>query len=413
MTSLPMEPRTFELFVDTEGMVLPGAGVLAAFVPPSADEQGATPVVTMACDPRHDPGRPMADLTAPVMAYVREFMPDDTADAQWAVIDNYGRFFEVIADWANWPASPPAVRLEKFPGGGSVDSFFKLTGGAGEASIELLSAMLEAPLKYETTPSEEEFLGAVEAHSNLPAPGAIFQKVDAAANEGDAKKIAAAVQPDPVLSSSLINSANAARFAASAKTGSVPQAVVRLGTGFVRRIVFVAEMMARYQKGACKNFDYHGYWMNAVANGAAMRGLLEDFDLPPRMGDEAFTIGLVSGIGWLAMAETFPDFMTKYLERCEGADPVTKARAYKEIFPCPVNRVSERYLERFSFPELVREAILGHDDKSRPWFDCLARATRVANSLSPFICNPVPNTIPVPAACEEEWQRWRTLLAAA
>ena len=405
-----MEPRTFELCVDADGKTWPGKGVLVAFVPPSDDEPSATAVVAMASDPRNDPGRPMSELAASTMAYVRELMPTETAEAQWAVIDNYGRFFDATADWS---VTPLTIRLDKFPDGGSVEAFFKLTGGAGEASIELLSAMLEAPIHYETTPSEMEFLGAVEAHSNLPAPGAIFQKVDAAAHEGDAKKIASAVQPDPVLSSSLINSANAARFAAGARTGSVPQAVMRLGTGFVRRIVFVAEMMARYQKGACKPFDYHGYWMHAVATGAAMRVLLTDFDLPERMADEAFTIGLVSGIGWLAMAETFPEFMSRYLERCAGADPVTKARAYKEIFPCPVNRVSDRYLERFSFPETIRDAIMCQTENSRAWFDCLARAARVANARSPVVCSPVPTTIPVPAACQEEWQRWQSLLASA
>jgi HD-like signal output (HDOD) protein len=403
-----MEPRTFELCIDSAGVAGPGKGVLCAFVPPSEDEMHATPVVAIACDPRHDPGRPINELAPAVLAYMHLALGNDANEAQWAAVDNYGRFFEIIP---NWQTSPPMLRLEKFPDGGSVEAYFRIAGGAGEAAIELLSAMLEAPRDFDTTPTEEDFLGAIEAHSNLPAPGAIFQKVDAAAHDGDANKVAAAIQIDPVLSSSLINSANAARFGGGTKTGSVPQAVLRLGTGFVRRIVFVAEMMARYQKGACKSFDYHGYWMYTVANGAAMRALITDFGIPERMADEAFTAGLVSGIGWLAMAETFPDLMARYIERCQGADPVTKARAYREIFPCPANLVSERYLERFSFPEIIRQALIGQPLDCRSWFDCLARAARVANSLSPFICNPVPNTVPVPEACQEEWQRWRSLLS--
>lgn len=402
------EPSTFELQIGLDRLATPGKGVLVAVVPP-ADETGATPVVVLACDPRHDPGQPIADLAQPAIVFVRHALGEQVDGAVWAAIDNFGRFHEVL----NVGDMTVPIRLEKFPDGGSVDAFFRVAGAAAEATIELLSAMLEAPRDYDTTPSEEEFLGAVEAHSNLPAPGAIFQKVDAAAHEGDAKAIAAAVQPDPVLSSSLINSANAARFAAAAKTGSVPQAVVRLGTGFVRRIVFVAEMMAKYQKGACKTFDYHGYWMNAVANGAAMRGLLTDFDINERMADEAFTAGLVSGIGWLAMAETFPDMMARYLERCKNADPITKARAYREIFPCPVNLVSERYLERFNFPDTIRGAITGRVEGQRNWFDCLARATRIANALVPFVCNPVPTTIPVPDACREEWDHWRLMFAGA
>lgn len=262
------------------------------------------------------------------------------------------------------------------------------------------------------TPGMREFLDAVESHGNLPAPGAIFQKVEAAAGEGDAKTIAAVVQPDPVISLSLINSANAARFAGSGKTASVPQAVVRLGTSFVRRVVFVAEMMARYQKGVCPGFDYRGYWVNAMASGAAMKALMPAYNLPASMADEAFTTGLVSGIGWLAIAETFPGLMVKYLERCRGTDPITKALAQQEIFPCEIRRVSERYLERYDFPATVKLTVAGKTDDGRAWYDCLAQAVRVAQALSPFECVAVPTTIPVPDACREEWERWKEFVTA-
>ena len=396
------EPKTYELTLNAdESTAAPGKGVLAAYMPAAEHER---PVVAMACDPRNDPKRPITDYTRAVLHHVAADLGVDADAVLWSCIDNYGRFFELI------PTDDGQVAVERFATGLSVEAFFKVSGATGEAAIELLSAILEAPRATETTPSEAEFLDRIEAHSSLPAPGAIFNKVDAAAQDGDAKAIAAAIQPDPVLSSSLINSANAARFAASAKTGSVPQAVVRLGTTFVKRIVFVAEMMARYKKGACPAFDYRAYWMNAIANGAAMRGLMDEFELPARMADEAFTAGLVGGIGWLVIAETYPDLMTNYLERCNDVDPVTKARAYREIFPCSVAMVSARYLERFEFPDTIRQAISGQNPELRHWYDALAKAMRVANSLSPFICNTVPTTIPAPVPCQLEWEQWRHMI---
>jgi HD-like signal output (HDOD) protein len=216
-----------------------------------------------------------------------------------------------------------------------------------------------------------------------------------------------------VLSLSLINSANAARFAASGKTASVPQAVIRLGTGFVRRVVFVAEMMGRYQRGACPTFDYGHFWMNSIASGAAMKALMPNYDIAEKFADDAFTTGLVAGIGWLAIAETFPGLMTAYVERCRGADPVTKARAQREIFPCAIRQVSERYLERYSFPRHVQHAVGGKTDEGRSWYDCLAQAMRVAQALEPFECIAVPTTIPVPDACRVEWERWKSALAVS
>lgn len=405
-----MEPQTFELSVAPGGEALPGAGILVAVVPSSAD---APAVVAIACDPACDPGHPVGELAPAVIRYIQTQINVADEAPRWAVIDAWGRFNEAVPSTSELTleGQAPGIELRRFPDGISIEAFYKATGVSGEAAIELLSSLLEKPRLTDETPTEREFLEAVETHGNLPAPGAIFQKVEAAATEGDVRLIANAIQPDPVISASLINSANAARFANAGKTGSVPQAVSRLGTSFVRRVVFVAEMMARYQKGVCPAFDYRGYWMNAIATGAAMRALVPNHGISPSMADEAFTTGLVSGIGWLAVAETFPALMTKYLERCQGADPVTKARAQNEIFPCPIRRVAERYLERFEFPEIISSTVAGKPEDHRNWYDCLAQATRVAQVLSPFECVAVPSTLPVPEACVEEWERWKVALA--
>ena len=416
-----MNPQTFELSVSTDGIAGPGRGVLAAFVPATA---GQPAVVAMGCDPRHDPGRTIQELAPAAIDWLACELGEGVAGAIWTTIDNFGRFNRAVPDpskkvgaggTAPQPGSAggtaPAVEFQRFASGISIDAFYKDVGAAGEAAIELLSAAIEGPHQETVTPSMHIFLDAVESHGSLPAPGVIFRKVSVAAEEGDARAVANAIQADPVISASLINSANAARFASAGKTASVQQAVTRLGTGFVKRVVFVAEMMARYRKGVCPAFDYRGFWHNAIATGAAMRALLPDYDIPERRADEAFTTGLVSGIGWLAVAETFPALMQRYVEQCKGADPITKARAQREIFPAEICKVSERYLQRFDFPEVVYAAVSGRIDVDRQWYDVLARASRVAQGMSPFECHAIPTTIPVPEACNEEWRRWQAFLA--
>lgn len=406
-----MDPLTFELQVKPDGSVSPGSGVLAAFVP-AQDKLGA--VVVFGCDPRHEPDRSINELAPSIIAWLANQIGDGVSGACWTIIDNHGQFVEAVPEWQKIgpfnTKDAPLVEFLPFPQGSSIDGFFQDTGAAGEVAIELLSGILEKPGQEEASPSVNEFLDAVESCGTLPAPSIIFKQVTSAAENGDARQVAHAVQPDPVISAALIHAANAARFANMGKTASVPQAVTRLGTSFVRRVVFVADMMSRYKKGACASFDYHGYWLNALATGAAMRALLEDFDIPARMADDAFTTGLVSSIGWLAVAETFPLLMTKYLEICGNADPITKARHQRKIFPCEITRVSERYLQRFEFPEVIYAAVAGRTNVDRQWYDCLARAIRVGQALAPFSCLAIPTTIPVPESCREEWQRWQGFL---
>jgi HD-like signal output (HDOD) protein len=169
----------------------------------------------------------------------------------------------------------------------------------------------------------------------------------------------------------------------------------------------------RYQKGACPSFDYRAFWFNAVATGAAMRSLLAEYEIPASRADDAFTTGLVSGIGWLAVAETYPALMARYLERCKDADPISKARAQREIFPCEISKVSERYLQRFEFPESVSAAAAGRGDVDRLWYDVLARAVRVAQAISPFECLAIPTTLPVPDVCRAEWANWQSFVTSA
>jgi HD-like signal output (HDOD) protein len=370
----------------------------------------------MSCDPHHDPGRSINELAPSIMAWIAVQLGAASTGIIWTVIDNSGRFYQAVPDWSKVGAgstapSAPPVEFRRFASGVSMEAFIRNTGPSGEVAIEILSAVTERPSLDEATPTMLDFLMAVEAHGSLPTPGIIFGRVEAAATAGDARLIAKAIQLDPVISASLIHSANAARFARVGKTASVPEAVSRLGTGFVLRVVFIAEMMSRYHNGTCPCFDYHGYWLNAVATGAAMRALVEENQPSVHVADDAFTTGLLSGIGWLVVAETYPALMARYLTTCQ-ADPITKARAQRDIFPCPISKVSERYLRRFVFPDVVLATLAGRSDVDRVRYDVLARAMRIAQGISAFNCLAIPRTIPVPEICRDEWQRWQGFLVA-
>jgi len=403
-----MNPAVFELAVSADGVAAPGYGVLAAYVPGDADY---FPLVVAGCDPRHDPGKPIESLAGPVFAHIHKSL-GKPAGLRWVVVDNWGRFFEAVPHWSADADGPPILEFKRFPDGIGVDAFTKEVGPAGEAGLELLSAVIEGSNLTTTPTSVRQFLEAIQAHGNLPSPGALFQKVSTAAVTGDIRAATQAIQLDPVISATLINYANAAAFANAGKTGSVAEAIQRLGINQVRRVVFIAEMMARYQKGACPDFDYKGYWHNAIATGAAMRGLMPEFGIPERLADDGFTTGLVAGIGWLAIAETFPALMADYVKRARIADPIAKTRLQQEIFPGPVAKVTEAYLARFDFPENVQAAISGLPTRDGwAWFDCLAAAVRGGHALAPFACLALPAGLPVPERCREEWQRWKSLLA--
>lgn len=406
-----MDPRTFQFEVTPAGEARPGFGVIAAYVPAESEWPA---IVALACDPFHDPGRPIKEMVPAAINFLLTEIGTPPESLSWTVIDAVGRFTLALPQWSGKPAlKPPEITFQRFPTGIGVEAFLKETGASGEVALEMLSAASELPRLEEETPSMQDFLDALEAHSNLPVPSTLFHMVDDAVGKGDIKKVATVLQSDPVISLSLINYANAARFIGADKTASVHQAVVRLGMDFVQRVVFVATMMMRYQKGRCPEFNYQAYWMNALATGASMRALLPEYDIPATMADDAHATGLVAGIGWLAVAETYPALMAKYLQRCRGKDPLPKIRLQNDIFPCPIRLVSERYLQRFSFPDIVHATVAGRTEGRHNLGECLARAMRVAQSLAPLNCLAVLPLTQVPSTCREEWERWQSLFKSA
>jgi HD-like signal output (HDOD) protein len=403
-----MNPAVFELAITESGIAEPGRGILAAFIPASEDFPS---LVVAGCDPRYDPGKPIESLAGPAFAWIDAAL-GKPAGLRWVIVDNYGRFFEASSQATNGGLMP-LLQFKRFPGGVGVDAFTKELGVVGEAALELLSKVVEGSFVETTPETARQFLEAVELHGNLPAPGALFQTVSAASVAGDINVAAKAIQTDPVIAATLINYANAAAYASAGRTASVADALQRLGLNQARRIVFVAEMMARYQRGACAGFDYRAYWHNAVATGAAMRCLMDTFGIATRLADDAFTAGLLSGVGWLAVAETFPSLMADYCRRVRGQEPTDKTRLQRELFPAPLAEVTATYLARFDFPDTVKAAIRRTPTQEGwAWFDCLASAVRVAQALSPFEALAIPTNLAVPDNCREEWSRWRALLSS-
>ena len=398
-----MEPTTFSLTLSPSGEAAPGLGILAAFVP-AVDTYPAVGVISG--DPRNDLGRPLETMIAPILGFLRNQLVDYPPPVHWVVLDAWGRFFEAVSDASGTP------ELKRLSGGLGLEAFSKAFGPGADTAMEMLSLVVEGQYMIDESATAQDFLDAVASHGNLPSPGALFHKIDLAATKGDVNEACTALKTDPVILSSILSYANTAAHGPR-KTANAAEAVQRLGMAQVRRIVFIAEMMARYRQGACPDFDYRAYWHNAIATGAAMRGLLERYEIPERLGDDAFAIGLFSSIGWLVLAETSPSLVSRYLERAREADPVTKARLQQELIPCPVRQISATYLARYAFPDTISAAIVGNSAQgSWAWFDCLASATRIGQALVNFDCLSIPNTLPVPKPCREEWQRWKQFLGS-
>lgn len=248
-------------------------------------------------------------------------------------------------------------------------------------------------------------LSEILTSKSLPVPGRSWLEIRTCAEEGGSlRDIARIVESDPVLTSKILCYANSAQYGTQSEpVTTAAKAVLRLGTQLVSSLALVSHMANRFNTGNTGTFDCREFWAHSLACGSALRTLVKSRRalLTP---DDAFTIGVLSHMGWLCAAQTVPQAFT-------GERPV------EQLMPIPMQHLSARYLEFIGIPADVYGHLLEPaPDSGRPPSSVgllIHEAHRVASVLAPFSCEAAVDADVAPTAeAQEDWQHWKGLLAA-
>ena len=144
-----------------------------------------------------------------------------------------------------------------------------------------------------------------DAINRLPTPKGVALALAQACRREDVRldEIAGLVRTDPALSGRLLALANAAALGGRSITSS-DEAVARMGLLRVSQLALAFSLIDQHGAGACANFNYAGFWNRSLLMAAAASVLGAQGKIGP--ADELFTVGLLSQIGQLALATSFP-----------------------------------------------------------------------------------------------------------
>ena len=156
---------------------------------------------------------------------------------------------------------------------------------------------------------------------NMPSPAgsalAILRLADS--EKTQVNQITAVLEADPALAGRILKLANSAAYSASRPIASIKLAVCRLGIRTVRNVALAFSLLSHSSGTTCPGFDYKRFWSRSLATAVAAHSLAAHCkDLPP---DEAFTCGLLSNVGCLALATVFPQQYADILEQTRGQAP--------------------------------------------------------------------------------------------
>src|SRR5262245_9969914 len=128
-------------------------------------------------------------------------------------------------------------------------------------------------------------------------------------------EITKVIQSDPALTGRILKIANSAGFASARPVTTVSQAAMRLGVRSVRNVALGFTLVSGNRSGTCKGFDYESYWAHSLAVAVMSQGLASQLKVVAPA--DAFTCGLLSGVGTLALASIHADRYAQMLERAQ------------------------------------------------------------------------------------------------
>lgn len=184
------------------------------------------------------------------------------------------------------------------------------------------------------------------------------------------------VQIDPAMAGRILRYANAVHGGALRHIASLHHAITFLGLFRVRQIALGFSLIDHYRSGACKEFDYVGYWTTSLATAIAAQKLATQAQSPP---DESFTCGLLAGIGRLALATTFPKKYGELLRLGLSGKELAKEEIGR--FGIDHAQLSAEMLTGWGLPDIFTGAVRHHEEPAEAPFAPGSRALALAAAL--------------------------------
>lgn len=215
----------------------------------------------------------------------------------------------------------------------------------------------------------------LKAGKRLPSPSGLALAIMQLLQKDDAtvQKLTELVKADPALTARILSFVNSAAFGARRPIAAVYDAVMMMGMQSVRNFALSLSIVSNNRAGQCSGFDYGIYWAQALAMAVAIAAITaRERTASP---EEAFTLGLLSDIGRLALATAWPDIYGDCLRTAQGDDllPLEQKR-----FAINHKELTLMLLLEWGMPSLFVDALkLSFESSSE-----VSRMTRLAQQLA-------------------------------
>lgn len=208
--------------------------------------------------------------------------------------------------------------------------------------------------------TEKSRFEEIRASGLLPSPkGVALAVMQLAQDERTTNAaIARTIKADPALSGRLVKAANTVQFGRRRAVASIPDAIVVLGLNTVRQLALGFSLVSDYRSGRCRGFDYEWFWAHSLIKALAMQTIATHVRIA--VPEETFLVGLLSGIGRLALASVYPQEYSEVLADAECVGDRLIA-AEKQRFATDHLQLTACLLTDWGLPAVLIDPTLHHE----------------------------------------------------
>jgi two-component system cell cycle response regulator len=204
--------------------------------------------------------------------------------------------------------------------------------------------------------ADNDILSELADSGRLPSPtGVALTILEISRNpDSSTEDMATVLQGDPALSGQILKFANSADSGSRCEITNLNDALVRMGMAATRQLCLGFSVLSSARSGPCPSFDYQHYWAHSLGMAVSAQAISKR--LRSVSPDEAFTCGLLCGIGQLALASVYPykydEVLRKWVEK-----PSTELKDLeKNVLSIDHGRVSAVLMKDWGLPEYFSQA---------------------------------------------------------
>lgn len=215
----------------------------------------------------------------------------------------------------------------------------------------------------------------LKASGNLPSPSAVAVELLKLTQQDDVSidQLVHPVMADPALAGQVLKLANSAFYQTENPVISIKAAIIKLGVKILPQLAMSLSILESNKNGKCDAFDYTEFWSQSLLRALTIR-LISQYStvISP---EEAFTIGLVTEIGHIALAQIYPKEYTEcltnqitnttpiYCSNCTQIDSCAEINKFSLIereiseFAISHNQVTLEMLKDWNIPDWIVDAV--------------------------------------------------------